>query len=105
MQTYVKTFLQWVGPAWYAPRQEGGPGNVHITFYRVVTNAFSDDYSTASDDAFRQGLGTPEWFNTRDEAERVAFDVIDQSRLRRNRPAQTWPGAPRPRHIHQRRGK
>ena len=73
----MKIFFNLMGSGWYAPRQEGQWENVHVTFYKVTTDADSDDYSTASDDAFRQGIGTPEWFYTRDEAKRVAFDVID----------------------------
>ena len=72
----MKTFLNWMGPGWYAPRQEGQWENVHITFYKVTTDADSDDYSTVSEDAFRQGIGTPEWFSTWDEAKRVPFDII-----------------------------
>ena len=68
-ESIMKIFFNLKGSGWYAPRQEGQWENVHVTFYKVTTDASSDAYGAASNDAHCQGLGTPEWINTQDDIE------------------------------------
>lgn len=60
--------VSWSGPGWYGSRSERDSIGEIIRFYRVSTDAGRDDPFRAGDDAWRAGLGTPDWFDSEEEA-------------------------------------